>query len=97
VLTVPTSAVRGGSVQVLVSGVPQTRTVTVGATDPLRTQILSGVNDGEQVVIATVSSTVPTTNAGNNAGGLFGAGAGGAGGTRGAGGAGGATRGGGGG
>jgi multidrug efflux pump subunit AcrA (membrane-fusion protein) len=87
VLTVPTSAVRGGTaVQVLVSGVPQTRPVTVGASDALRTQILSGLSAGDQVVIATVSSTVPTTTTGGaGAGGLFG---GGGGGTRGAGGAG---------
>jgi multidrug efflux pump subunit AcrA (membrane-fusion protein) len=76
VLTVPTSAVRGGSVQVLVNGAPQTRTVSAGATDPLRTQILSGLSDGEQVVIATVSSSVPSTNS-NNAGGLLGPGGGG--------------------
>jgi multidrug efflux pump subunit AcrA (membrane-fusion protein) len=95
VLTVPTSAVRGGtSVQVLVNGVPETRNVTVGAADALRTQILSGVSSGDQVVIATVTGTVPTTtNGAGGAGGIFG---GGAGGTRGTGGAaGGATRGGG--
>jgi hypothetical protein len=99
VLTVPTSAVRGGtSVQVLVNGVPETRNVTVGAADALRTQILSGVSSGDQVVIATVTGTVPTTttNGAGAAGGIFGGGTGGAGGARGAGGAaGGATRGGG--
>jgi len=96
VLTVPTSAVRGGTaVQVLVNGVPQTRAVTVGASDALRTQILSGLSTGDQVVIATVSSTVPTTTSGaGGAGGLFGGGgavrgAGGGGAGRGAGGGGG--------
>jgi multidrug efflux pump subunit AcrA (membrane-fusion protein) len=75
VLTVPTSAVRtsagGSTVQVLVNGQPQTRTVQVGAADALRTQIISGLNSGDQVVIATVSASVPSTQAG---GGLFGGG-----------------------
>ena len=72
VLTVPTSAVRtgtsGSTVQVLVNGVAQTRTVQVGAQDALRTQILSGLGAGDQVVIATVSGSVPS---GNGGGGLF--------------------------
>jgi multidrug efflux pump subunit AcrA (membrane-fusion protein) len=87
VLTVPTSAVRGSTVQVLVNGAPQTRPVQVGASDALRTQILSGVNPGDPVVIATVSGTVPTTST-TGGGGIFGAGGGGGGGFRGAGGAG---------
>jgi HlyD family secretion protein len=72
VLTVPTSAVRGGNtVQVLVNGKAEIRPVTVGATDALRTQIMSGLNPGDQVITATVSSTVPTNTSG---GGLFGGG-----------------------
>ena len=72
VLTVPTSAVRGGNtVQVLVNGKAETRPVTVGASDALRTQILSGLNPGDQVITATVSSSVPTNNSGS---GLFGGG-----------------------
>ena len=82
VLTVPTSALRtaggGSSVQVLVNGQPQTRTVSIGASDPLRTQVLSGVNPGDEVVIATVSGTVPTTTTGGG-GGLLGGGGGGGG------------------
>jgi macrolide-specific efflux system membrane fusion protein len=75
VLTIPTSALRGGSsVQVLVNGKAEVKTVTVGASDVLRTQIVSGLNPGDQVITATVSSTVPTTNSG---GGLFGGGGGG--------------------
>lgn len=75
VLTIPTSALRGGSsVQVLVNGKAEVKTVTVGASDALRTQIVSGLNPGDQVITATVSSTVPTTNSG---GGLFGGGGGG--------------------
>ncbi|TMC47006.1 MAG: HlyD family efflux transporter periplasmic adaptor subunit, partial [Chloroflexi bacterium] len=89
VLTVPTSAVStaGGisTVQVLVNGSPQTRTVQLGASDALRTEVDSGLNPGDQVVIATVSGTVPT----NTGGGIFGGGrgAGGGGVVRGGGGA----------
>jgi HlyD family secretion protein len=84
VLTVPTSAVRtsgtGSNVQVLVNGKPQATPVTVGATDALRAQILSGLNPGDQIVIATVSSTVPTTTTRNGlGGGGFGGGGGGGG------------------
>ena len=81
VLTVPTSAVHttgsGSTVQVLVNGQPQTRSVTVGASDATRTQILSGINDGDQVVIATITGTVPTNSAGGGTGGgRFGGGGG---------------------
>jgi multidrug efflux pump subunit AcrA (membrane-fusion protein) len=73
VLTVPTSAVHttaaGSTVTVLVDGRARQAAVQVGASDALRTQIVSGLAAGEQVVIATVSASVPT-NAG--AGGLFG-------------------------
>ncbi|HEV1996523.1 MAG TPA: HlyD family efflux transporter periplasmic adaptor subunit, partial [Candidatus Dormibacteraeota bacterium] len=78
VLTVPTSAVRtsgaGSTVQVLAAGQPQARPVTIGATDALRTQVVSGLNAGDEVVIATISRTVPTTT---NGGGLLNPGGGG--------------------
>jgi multidrug efflux pump subunit AcrA (membrane-fusion protein) len=81
VLTVPTSALRGGSsVQVLVKGQAQTRPVQVGASDPLRTQILAGLNPGDQVITATVSSAVPATTRGGGLGGFGGGGRGGFGG-----------------
>jgi macrolide-specific efflux system membrane fusion protein len=89
VLTVPTSALRGGSsVQVLVNGKAQVRPVQVGASDALRTQILTGLNAGDQVITATVSGTVPTTTGGGGLGG-FGGGGRGFGGGRGGGGGGG--------
>ena len=67
VLTVPTSAVRNGSsVQVLVNGKAETRAITIGASDSLRTQVMSGLNEGDEVITATVSSTVPTTNSSAN-------------------------------
>jgi multidrug efflux pump subunit AcrA (membrane-fusion protein) len=84
VLTVPAAAVRNtgtaSSVQVLVNGKPQATPVTVGATDALHAQILSGLNPGDQIVIATVSSTVPTTTTRNGLGGGGFGGAGGGGG-----------------
>jgi len=78
VLTVPTSAVHttaaGSSVDVLAGGRPQSRPVTLGAADALRTEIVSGLEPGEQVVVATLSSSVPSPNAGAG-GGIFGGGA----------------------
>ena len=81
VLTVPTSAVHttatGSTVTLLVGGQPQTRTVTLGATDSTRTQVLSGLNAGDQVVIATITSSVPSSGSGTGArafGGGFGGG-----------------------
>lgn len=81
VLTVPTSAVHttaaGSTVNVLVDGKSTPRAVTVGASDATRTQILSGLNAGDQVVIATVTSSIPTSGSGTGArafGGGFGGG-----------------------
>ena len=68
VLTVPTSAVHttaaGSTVQILVNGNPQTVVVTTGASDPTRIQILSGLQLNQTVVIAVISSSVPSSNAG---------------------------------
>jgi multidrug efflux pump subunit AcrA (membrane-fusion protein) len=65
VLTVPTSAVHttaaGSTVQILVNGAPQSVAVQVGASDPLRTEILSGLQLNQVVVIAVVTSAVPST------------------------------------
>ncbi|HVC75959.1 MAG TPA: HlyD family efflux transporter periplasmic adaptor subunit [Candidatus Micrarchaeaceae archaeon] len=73
VLTVPTSAVHttaaGNTVQILVNGSPQSVAVQVGASDPLRTEILSGLSLNQQVVIAVVTSSVPSSGAGTVLGG----------------------------
>ncbi|HEY0409214.1 MAG TPA: HlyD family efflux transporter periplasmic adaptor subunit [Candidatus Dormibacteraeota bacterium] len=78
VLTVPSSAIRpsGGapSVQRLVDGRPQSLPVTIGASDALRTQVVSGLNKGDAVVIATVTSAVPAPKASTLVGGGRGAG-----------------------
>jgi hypothetical protein len=66
VLTVPTSAVHttaaGSTVQVLVNGVPKTVVVQTGASDPTRIQIVSGLQLNQVVVIAVVTSSVPSGN-----------------------------------
>jgi HlyD family secretion protein len=81
VLTVPTSAVRttaaGSTVQVLGSGVPRTVSVQTGASDPTRIQIVSGLQLNQVVVIAVVTSTVPSTNGASVFGGGGGRGGGG--------------------
>jgi len=80
VLTVPTSAVHttatGSTVQILVNGKPQSVAVTTGASDPTRIQILSGLQLNQTVVIAVITSSVPSTGAGTalgtrGAGGTF--------------------------
>ena len=69
VTTVPTSAVHttaaGSTVNLLVNGVSQPTQVTVGASDATLTQIVQGVNVGDEVIIATVTSSVPSSGNGN--------------------------------
>lgn len=82
VITVPTSAVHttsaGSYVNVLVNGVSTQETVTVGAADATRTQILSGINQGDTIVLATITASTPTTSGGTFfGGGGFGGGGGG--------------------
>jgi HlyD family secretion protein len=93
VTTVPTSAVHttgaGSTVTLFVNNKPVPVAVTVGAADASRTQILSGVKVGDQVVIATISSTIPSSTSGTGrsltGGGGFGGGGFGGGGGGGAG------------
>lgn len=65
VLTVPTSAVHttgaGSTVLVLVNGSPKSVAVQTGASDPTRIEISSGLQLNEVVVIAIVTSTVPSS------------------------------------
>jgi hypothetical protein len=73
VLTVPTSAVHttaaGNTVQVLENGSPRSVSVEIGASDPTRTEILSGLQLNQVVVIAVVTSSVPSSGAGTVLGG----------------------------
>ena len=68
VLTVPTSAVHttlaGSTVSVLVNGSPRTFSVVTGASDPTRTQIVSGLQLNQVVVIAVITSAVPSSGTG---------------------------------
>jgi multidrug efflux pump subunit AcrA (membrane-fusion protein) len=66
VLTVPTSAVHttaaGTTVTVLVNGKPRSVPVQTGASDPTRIEIVSGLQINQVVVIAIVTSSVPSGN-----------------------------------
>lgn len=54
VLRVPASAVQGDKVQVLdASGNPQTQPVTTGISNRVQTEILSGLEEGQKVVLVT--------------------------------------------
>ncbi|MFI6579894.1 efflux RND transporter periplasmic adaptor subunit [Embleya sp. NPDC050493] len=60
-LQVPSAAVTGtgatASVRVLVDGVEQRRTVTAGVVGDQTTQIVSGLAEGDEIVIGTVAAT----------------------------------------
>jgi len=64
ILTVPSSAVHhagaGNIVSVLRNGTPSNVLVTLGAAGPTRTQVLAGLNAGEQVILADLSQPLPT-------------------------------------
>jgi HlyD family secretion protein len=63
-LTVPSSAVHHADasdiVSVLRNGTPRNILVTLGAAGPTRTQVLTGLNAGEQVILADLSQPLPT-------------------------------------
>jgi multidrug efflux pump subunit AcrA (membrane-fusion protein) len=65
-LTVPSSAVHHAgaltTVTVLRQGIASTVRVSLGAVGPTRTQILSGLSQGDQVVLAELSQPLPTTS-----------------------------------
>jgi RND family efflux transporter MFP subunit len=65
-LTVPSSAVHTAgankTVTVLRHGTPSNVQVTLGAIGPTRTQVLAGLNPGDQVILADLSQPLPATN-----------------------------------
>jgi HlyD family secretion protein len=66
VLAVPSSAVKtsgnGSYIQMLdASGQPQNKTVEVGISNDTETEIVSGLNDGEQVVTQTITAASQNT------------------------------------
>ncbi len=79
VLTVPTSVVHttpsGTTVDILRNGKSVPVAVQLGASDQYLTQILSGLNLGQTVIIAVVSNQIPTTTIPTGKKGLFGGGA----------------------
>jgi hypothetical protein len=76
VLTVPTSAVSDGSVQVYDGGTVRRVRVTTGLVGRARTVVTRGVTAGQEVVLADVSTALPTTSSTttNTRGGSFGGG-----------------------
>jgi membrane fusion protein, macrolide-specific efflux system len=80
-LEVPTLAVHyngsTASVQIDDGGGTVTRTITVGTTYGLETQVLSGLKVGDKVVVTPPTFTRGTTNGGSGGGGGFGRGFGG--------------------
>ncbi|MGD0780438.1 MAG: HlyD family efflux transporter periplasmic adaptor subunit [Dehalococcoidales bacterium] len=77
VLLVPTQAItsQGGktTVQVMVNGVAESRQVQTGISNSTYTEITSGLNEGDQVLVSQTSSssTIKTTTTGGAPGGLF--------------------------
>jgi len=73
VLTVPNSAIRTSAgqstVSVLRNGLPTTTNVTIGMSNDVETEIISGVNEGEEVVVQNASSTISGGRSGNLFGG----------------------------
>lgn len=65
-LTVPSSAVHhgtsGSTVTVLHNGTAKNVDVTLGVVGPIRSQVLAGLNAGDQVVLADLSQPLPTTD-----------------------------------
>ncbi len=72
VLMVPNSAVKNSSnqkyVQILQDGIPQQKTVEVGISNDTDTEIISGINEGDNVITQTVMSTATTTTQTQNGG-----------------------------
>lgn len=70
VLRVPVSAIGGTdsnpTVRVLVDGVAQERAITTGVTDGSWTEILTGLQAGEQVIIEITSSSSSSSNTNTN-------------------------------
>lgn len=79
VVTVPTSAVTGGSVLVLSGGAVERVRVGTGVVGRVLTEITSGLRSGQRVVLADLGAALPTGNAttrrfGGGVGGLGGLG-----------------------
>ena len=64
-LTVPSSAIHhagsDSTVSVLRHGTPSNVRVSLGVIGPIRTQVLAGLNQGDQVILADLSRPLPTS------------------------------------
>ncbi len=74
VLTVPTSAVSSGTVEVLSGGEAQRVRVTTGLVGPTRTAITAGLKAGAVVVLADLDTPLPTSGTSTQLRGGFGGG-----------------------
>jgi hypothetical protein len=73
VILVPNRAITRKSgnttVNVVNNGVPQSRTIQIGINDLQNTEVISGLNEGEQVVVPQSTTTTTTTTQGGGGGG----------------------------
>jgi HlyD family secretion protein len=67
-LTVPTSAVSNGTVQVLKSSEVTVRPVTTGIVGTTRTEITDGLSLGDEVVVADLNEELPSSDTGESNG-----------------------------
>jgi RND family efflux transporter MFP subunit len=75
VLLVPVAAISGSStnnprVTVMVNGVPEVRTVKVGQSNDQYTEIVSGLNAGDEVVVTSSTSTSSSNSSSSSRGGF---------------------------
>jgi len=75
VLLVPATAISGSSstnptVTVMVNGVPEVRAVKVGQSNGTSTQVVSGLNAGDEVVVTSTSTSTSSTSSSTSRGGL---------------------------
>ena len=72
VLLVPTRAISGTSsnpvVTVMVNGKPEVRAVKLGASDDTSTEIVSGLNAGDMVVVTSTSTSSSSSSSGSQGG-----------------------------
>ena len=84
VLLVPTKAISGSSstnptVTVMVNGTPEVRSVKLGASNDTSTEIVSGLNAGDVVVVTSTSTSSSSSSSSSQGGfGIGGFGGGGA-------------------
>lgn len=77
VLMVPSSAVKNSTVDILVNGAPVTKTVVAGDNNDTMTEIVSGINEGDDVVTQKIVTNSATAKAASTASVAPGAGGGG--------------------